>query len=68
MFVLFIILLFAGLSPAQESNIEKYQFISPLPGSKLIMPENNIMINKNIVVLNIFNRPIILAISSFLQT
>jgi len=46
MFVLLLFLLFADLSPAQDSNIEKYQFISPLPGSKLIMPENNIIIRQ----------------------
>jgi hypothetical protein len=50
MFLLFFILLFAGLSPAQESNIEKYQFISPLPGSKLIMPENNIIIRHGDII------------------
>ena len=50
MFVLIFILLFASLSPAQESNIEKYQFISPLPGSKLIMPENNIIIRQGDIV------------------
>jgi len=46
MFLLLFILIFAGLSLAQDSNIEKYQFISPLPGSKLIMPENNIIIRQ----------------------
>jgi hypothetical protein len=50
MFLLIIILLCAGLSPAQESNIEKYQFISPLPGSKLIMPENNIIIRQGDII------------------
>ncbi|MCW8804833.1 MAG: aryl-sulfate sulfotransferase [Ignavibacteriaceae bacterium] len=44
MLALLFIVLFAGISPAQDSNIDKYQFISPLPGSKLIMPENNIII------------------------
>ncbi len=50
MILLIIILLCAGLSPAQESNIEKYQFISPLPGSKLIMPENNIIIRQGDII------------------
>jgi len=50
MFLLLFILLFAGLSPAQDSNIEKYQFISPLPGSKLIMPENNIIIRQGDII------------------
>ena len=50
MIVLLFILLCAGLSPAQESNIEKYQFISPLPGSKLIMPENNIIIRQGDII------------------
>ena len=50
MFLLLFILLFTGLSPAQDSNIDKYQFISPLPGSKLIMPENNIIIRQGDIV------------------
>ena len=50
MFVLLLFLLFADLSPAQDSNIDKYQFISPLPGSKLIMPENNIIIRQGDIV------------------
>ena len=50
MLVLLFIVLFAGLSPAQDSSIEKYQFISPLPGSKLIMPENNIIIRQGDIV------------------
>ena len=50
MFLLLFILLFAGLSPAQNSNIEMYQFISPLPGSKLIMPENNIIIRQGDII------------------
>ena len=50
MFLLFIILLCSGLNPAQDSNIEKYQFISPLPGSKLIMPENNIIIRQGDII------------------
>ena len=43
-YLLLFILLFEGFSPAQDSNIEEYQFISPLPDSKLIMPESNIII------------------------
>ncbi len=50
MFVLLFILLFVGLNPAQDSNIEKYQFISPLPGSKLIMPESNIIIRQGNII------------------
>ena len=50
MFVLLFIVIFAGLSPAQDSNIDKYQFISPLPGSKLIMPESNIIIRQGEIV------------------
>jgi hypothetical protein len=50
MFVLLFILLFAGLSSAQDSKIQEYQFISPLPGSKLIMPENNIIIRQGDIV------------------
>jgi len=50
MFLLLFILLFVGLSPAQDSNIEKYQFISPLPGSKLILPENNIIIRQGDII------------------
>ena len=50
MFLLLFILLFAGLSLAQDSNIEKYQYISPLPDSKLIMPENNIIIRQGDIV------------------
>jgi len=43
-YLLLFFLLFAGFSPAQDSNIEEYQFISPLPDSKQIMPESNIII------------------------
>jgi len=50
MLLLLFILLFTGFSPAQDSNIEKYQFISPLPGSKLIMPENNIIIRQGDII------------------
>jgi len=50
MLLLLFILLFVGLSAAQNSNIEKYQFISPLPGSKLIMPENNIIIRQGDII------------------
>ncbi len=46
MFILLFILLFADLCSAQDSNIEEYQFISPLPDSKLIMPESNIIIRQ----------------------
>jgi hypothetical protein len=42
-YLLFFILLLASLTSAQDSNIEKYQFISPLPDSRLIMPETNII-------------------------
>ena len=50
MLILLFIVIFAGLSPAQDSNIDKYQFISPLPGSKLIMPESNIIIRQGEIV------------------
>ena len=50
MFLLLFILLFTGLNLAQDSNIEKYQYISPLPGSKLIMPENNIIIRQGDII------------------
>jgi len=50
MILLLFILLFTGLNPAQDSNIEKYQFISPLPGSKLIRPENNIIIRQGDII------------------
>ena len=50
MFVILFILVFAGLSPAQSSNIEKYQYISPLPGSKLLLPENNIIIRQGDII------------------
>jgi hypothetical protein len=50
MFILLFILLFAGLSVAQESNMEEYQFISPLPDSKLILPENNIIIRQGDII------------------
>ena len=50
MLVLLFIVLFAGLSPAQDSNIDKYQFISPLPGSRLIMPESNIIIRQGDII------------------
>jgi hypothetical protein len=50
MLVLLFIVLFAGLGQAQDSNIDKYQFISPLPGSKLIMPENNIIIRQGDII------------------
>jgi len=45
-YLLLFILLFAGFSSAQDSNIEQYQYISPLPDSKLIMPESNIIIRQ----------------------
>ena len=50
MIVLLFILLFAGICSAQNSNIEEYQFISPLPGSKLILPENNIIIRQGDII------------------
>jgi len=50
MIILLFILLFAGICSAQNSNIEEYQFISPLPGSKLIMPESNIIIRQGDII------------------
>jgi hypothetical protein len=48
--ILTFILLFAGISLAQNPNIEQYQFISPLPDSKLIMPESNIIIRQGDII------------------
>ena len=50
MIVLLFILLFADLCSAQDSNIEEYQLISPLPDSKLIMPESNIIIRQGSII------------------
>jgi hypothetical protein len=50
MFLLTFILIFASISTAQDSNIEQYQFISPLLDSKLIMPESNIIIRQGDII------------------
>jgi len=39
-----------GYCSAQNSNIEQYQYISPLPNSKLILPESNIIIRQGDIV------------------
>jgi len=43
----YIVFLFVSpLLPAQNSNLQSYQYISPVPGSTLNMPETNIIIRK----------------------
>ncbi|GBD88268.1 arylsulfotransferase [bacterium BMS3Abin03] len=45
--ITFVILLFASLiSFAQTNNINSYLYISPLPGSSMILPESNIIIKQ----------------------
>jgi hypothetical protein len=41
-----LVLVFYGLSSAQDEKPENYQYISPLPDSKLILPESNIIIRQ----------------------
>ncbi len=49
-YLLLLIVLFKDFSSAQDSKIQEYQFISPLPGSKLILPENNIIIRHGDII------------------
>jgi len=48
--ILLFSLFFFDLSLAQDSNLEEYQYISPLPDSKMIMPENNIIIRQGDII------------------
>jgi len=46
------LLILSGSALSQPDNIEYYQFISPKPGSSLILPENNIIIRQGNIIEN----------------
>jgi hypothetical protein len=46
MFILTFVLIFAGISLAQELNVDKYEYLAPLPGSSNVNPYTNIIIRK----------------------
>jgi len=46
------LLILSGSAFSQSNNIEEYQFISPKPGSLLILPESNIIIRQGNIIEN----------------
>ncbi len=46
------LLILSGTAISQSANIEEYQFISPKPGSSLLLPENNIIIRQGNIIEN----------------
>lgn len=48
--ILFLLLIFAEIASAQNVNVSRYQYLSPVPGSEMILPEATIIIKEGTLI------------------